>query len=750
MSKQYCFNINNPNNIEIDINQLKKFVENIYIGRKNEQFNKNENIPFTTIYVRSDKSICILMTSSGKKNIERIEKINAKINKKKLKWKNNITLSEPYEFDVKTEAWWEEKIISNSMNCRRWTSLVQKGPYFKDIMDPYVPLKASLIYEGKKYLLNPREEKIASFYAKRKISESLGNVVDNWTKDKIFNQNFWKDFKKYLSPEHKIIFKKFSKIDWSDIILKINKAKDVVVTKEEKIYKKALNEEKKREYGYALLDGKKEKIGNFVIEPQSIFYGRGQNPNRGKVKLQIFPEDVTINIGINDPIPEPPPGHNWGNIVNDYESVWLARWNDSITGDIKYIMFSAEGRFKGEADLVKYEKARKLEKHINFVREKYMKDALSVNNIKMQLGTVLYLIDHFGVRVGNEKKSEEADTVGASTLRVGHVKLKSPNHVIFDFLGKDSIRFYKDLTVPKLIYNNFYRLIEDKNDSEQLFDLISSRNINAYLKEFDKCFSAKVFRTRLASKIMYENLKNVNISKKDTKSRIKILFNKANIEVAKVLNHTRNVSKKAKESVKKYKKTMKELKIKLKEYKKQGKKHKTLTKRIKTLKNRIEAKTDVMAVAINTSLTNYIDPRIIVAWSKQQNVDLTAIYTSVLMRKFNWAIETTNKSWDWNESLLIGNPNMEPLEENNMTENSLKDNSDSVYNNFPTIGPGDIENYKLLLKICKDPNNLKNKLMYVPKNVLEWIYPFSKYALEKGIINKINKYIVGFYEKAYK
>lgn len=668
MSKQYCFEINNSNGVEFDINELKKFVEKLYVGRKKHQFNKDDNLPFVTIYSRMDNSVCILMTGKGIKNIERIESINQKLSSKDLEWERGIKLGEPYEFDVEAAAWWGGVVQPPGIGGKkRWTSLRQNGPYFKDLLEPYEHLRSFLTYNGKRYYLNPEEEKIASFYAKRKISEASGGIVDELTKDKVFNDNFWNDFKKYLSREHKNIFKDFSKIGWGELIARIESDKGEL-TDYEKIEKKIRNEEIKRYYGYAFLDGHREKVGNFIVEPQAIFYGRGANPNRGRIKKQISPEDVTINIGYNDPIPVPPTGHKWGKIVNDYDAVWLAKWNDSITGDTKYVMFSSEGRFKGEADLVKYEKARKLEIHIDRVRDRYMNDATSKNIIKMQLGTVLFLIDNFGVRVGNERKEDEADTVGASTLRVDHIKLKSPDRVIFDFLGKDSIRFYKELKVPELIYNNFKKLIEGKKNTEQVFNSISSRSINAYLKEFDKSFSAKVFRTRLASKIMYEALKTLKIPKDATKSRIKTIFNKANAKVADVLNHTRNVSKKAQDSVKKYKDELKGVDKELKQMKKEGnnKKIKALEKRRETLKNRIESKTDVMAVAISTSLTNYIDPRLIVGWSKIKDIDISAVYTSALIRKFQWAIETTDKKWDWLTSPLIGNAELEPLEEEGM------------------------------------------------------------------------------------
>lgn len=781
MSKQYCFDINNTSDTDYDVEKLKMFVQNLYIGKKKDQFTRDEKIPFITIHARSDNSVCIIMTSRGKKNIERVESINKRLKAKDLVWQG-ITLGEPYEFDVDIAEWWGG---SNKPGKKRWTSLKHRGPYFTHLMEPYKPIGGVLTYEGKKYPLSPQEEKIARFYANRKISEAAGGVVDEWTKDKVFNSNFWNDFKKYLSKDHKKIFKDFSKIGWGDLITRIEADKRNEMSEVEKIAKKVRNEEKKREYGYAFLDGKREKVGNFTVEPQAIFYGRGENPNRGRVKDEVNPKDVVINIGPKDPVPKPPDGHRWGKVIHDPTAAWLARWNDSISGEIKYVMFSVEGRLKGESDLVKYEKARKLQFHINKVREKYMVDASSKNRIKMQLGTVLYLIDHFGVRVGNERKEDEADTVGASTLRVDHVQLKSPNHVIFDFLGKDSIRFYKDLKVPELIYDNFADLTIGKQKTEQVFDAISSRSINVYLKEFDKAFSAKVFRTRLASDIMYDALKKVRIPKGANKALTKTLFNKANAKVADVLNHTRNVSKKAQEAVKKFQDDLKEVEKDIKAAKKAGKSINKLETKKEALKIKIEAKTDVMAVAINTSLNNYIDPRMIVSWSKKQNADLTAVYSAAMMRKFQWAINTTDKNWDWMNTALIGNPELEPAEgedtavriseEDKPSKKSKRRKSVQAKKSaikparkkHPThpapklpapkssrksqsqFGPGMKKDYELVLNICENPDRYKHKFSQVPREVLGWLYPFSKHAIKQGIDVKANEYIVNFYEAAY-
>lgn len=61
------------------------------------------------------------------------------------------------------------------------------------------------------------------------------------------------------------------------------------------------------------------------------------------------------------------------------------------------------------------------------------------------------------LRAGNEKEEgETADTVGCCSLRVEHIKLYSKlddqEYVVeFDFLGKDSIRYYNKIPVEKRV-----------------------------------------------------------------------------------------------------------------------------------------------------------------------------------------------------------------------------------------------------------------------------------------------------------
>jgi len=58
---------------------------------------------------------------------------------------------------------------------------------------------------------------------------------------------------------------------------------------------KAANEKVQKEFGFCVIDGHKQKIGNFKIEPPGLFRGRGDHPKQGMLKRRVVPEDVIIN-----------------------------------------------------------------------------------------------------------------------------------------------------------------------------------------------------------------------------------------------------------------------------------------------------------------------------------------------------------------------------------------------------------------------------------------------------------------------
>jgi DNA topoisomerase I len=56
-------------------------------------------------------------------------------------------------------------------------------------------------------------------------------------------------------------------------------------TKEEKQTLKEEKEALDAFHGFALLNGRKEKVGNYRIEPPGLFRGRGEHPRTGWLKV---------------------------------------------------------------------------------------------------------------------------------------------------------------------------------------------------------------------------------------------------------------------------------------------------------------------------------------------------------------------------------------------------------------------------------------------------------------------------------
>jgi len=512
---------------------------------------------------------------------------------------------------------------------KKWTTLEHNGVLFPP---EYEPHRVPVIYQGREIVLDEKSEEIATLYAKY--------IETDYVKNKTFNKNFWNDWKKYLGDDHEI--KSLEDCDFSLIYQHIldEKERKKVTSHEEK--EKRKQEEEK--YKYAIVDGKKQKVGNFRVEPIGLFIGRGCNPKLGRVKRRIYPEDVTINIGREAPIPETLPGHTWGEIIHDQYVEWLASWKDDITNKLKYVWLSSQSEFKAESDIKKFELARKLKKKIRLIREENTKNLTSDDIFTRQIATALYFIDNLALRVGNEKGEDAADTVGVTTLKIENVKLLEDDRVLLSFLGKDSVPYKNVVKVDPIVYNNIEEFSRNKNLDDKLFDKINSNDVNKYLQTFMKNLSAKVFRTYRASQTFQKELQKIS-KKYDTyegDDKISILldeFNKANATVAILCNHQKNISKSFSEQIEKINRQIKRLREQLRKAKSPEKKRK-IKKKIKSMKVKKQLKLQLKNISLGTSKVNYIDPRITVAFMKRHNIPIDKLFPKTLQEKFSWAMDT--------------------------------------------------------------------------------------------------------------
>lgn len=510
----------------------------------------------------------------------------------------------------------------------KWQTLYHHGVMFPP---KYIPHNIPLKYKDEYVHLSPEAEEYAMIYVKYLNSEYIQN--------KTFNKNFWRDWKKILNNS------KIENLENCDFTEYKYKYEDNKQCKKKSNEDKEIEEEIKKKYKFALVDGKEQEIGNYMVEPPGLFIGRGDNPNIGKIKKRVYPENVTINIGKETPVPETLEGHKWGKIIHNRDVEWIACWTDNVTEKIKYVWLSHTSEFKANNDQKKFDLARKLKKKIKRIREENTKN-LSNNDIKIrQLATALYLVDKLAIRVGNEKTSDEADTVGVTTLRVEHLKLEN-NKLELDFLGKDSVPYYNSIIVEDNIRNNIKSFIENKNKYDQVFDKINSTELNNYLQTFLKNLTAKTFRSYNASRLLQKELQKVDTKYCGQEPDVILLleeFNKANIKVAKLLNHQKNIGKGHKEQIDKISEQIKKLKNKLKKEtkkeKKNAKKIDLIKQKIKQLKNKKQTKEETKNIALGTSRENYIDPRITVAFMKRYKIPVEKIFSAKLQNKFKWAFD---------------------------------------------------------------------------------------------------------------
>ncbi|CAL9727710.1 DNA topoisomerase 1 [Monosporozyma unispora] len=500
--------------------------------------------------------------SPSKKKLTKVKKEDGKIKKEKTKVKKEVKKvkkdvkyeedDDNNEEDEEEYKWWENQ---NENDEIKWHTLTHNGIMFPPEYEP-LPSHVKLYYDGKPVDLPPKVEEVAGFYA--------ALLETDHGKSPVFQKNFFNDFLQVLKEnggtQNGIEIKSFDKCDFTKMYnyFELKKEERKLQSPQER---KQLREERAKleePYKFCELDGRKEQVGNFKVEPPDLFRGRGAHPKTGRLKRRVYPEDITLNLSEDAQIPDPPKGHKWGEIRHDKTVQWLAMWKENIFGTIKYVRLAANSSLKGQSDLKKFEKARQLKTHIDLIRKDYKRNLKSKLMLERQKAVAIYLIDVFALRAGGEKSEDEADTVGCCSLRYEHVTLKPPNTVIFDFLGKDSIRYYQEVEVEKQVFKDLMIFKRPpKQPGHQLFDRLDPSILNKHLQNYMSGLTAKVFRTYNASKTMQDQLDL--IPNEGTVAEKLLNYNAANRTVAILCNHQRTVSKGHAQSVEKANSKIEEL-----------------------------------------------------------------------------------------------------------------------------------------------------------------------------------------------
>jgi len=555
----------------------------------------------------------------------------------------------------------ESAATTSTVLRSKWHTLRHKGVAFPPA---YQARGLSIIIGGRRLSLDPAQEELVYAWAKKKDT--------HYILDRVFQLNFLSDLKKLLPKEFQSI-DNLDVIDFSEAFQLVDQEKKMHeaelerirnLPREEKrsmtIAKRAEKEKLKATYAKAIVDDVEVDIANWLVEPPGLFMGRGQHPLRGRWKPRVGAQDVILNLGEDAPVP----GGTWQDIVHDHSSTWLATWTEKLTGKRKYVWLHDSATLRQNNEKEKYDKANKLGKHINKVQREIINRMLRSTEINQKkIATVSYLIFKLAMRVGDEKDPEESDTVGASTLRVEHIKFPESDgqHFIeFNFLGKDSVPWQKTLPVDSQdtsgLYDNLKLFMKGKQPGSQIFDGITSSKVNAFLRSIDPKsvpgLTAKVFRTFITTRTVKEALAKppIRIHEKSSEAQKIYVAKMANLTAAVTCNHKKGIDQKnpaSKKAIERYEnsllkkqETIEKLKrdMEARTWKTEIQKSR-LEQRLEKLEMQLRLQKNTRDYNLGTSLRNYIDPRVMKAWMGYVGLDWKKIYTSTLQRKFKWVEE---------------------------------------------------------------------------------------------------------------
>lgn len=234
-----------------------------------------------------------------------------------------------------------------------------------------------------------------------------------------------------------------------------------------------------------------------------------------------------------------------------WKNVWICA---KVNSHLQATGFDDRGRkqYIYHPDWIKISNQNKFSKMIDFglslpkIRGKIDYD-LSSKKMERQklLATVVWLLEHTFIRIGNEEYAQENNSFGLTTLRDRHVKINS-SRVIFEFKGKSGVLATIEVTNPKVVKAikqcvelpgyELFKFIDEKGNKH----VVDSGDVNQFLKDLTKeDFSAKDFRTwgatNLSARYFYQlgPFENLKLLQQNITETVK--------KVARHLNNTTSV-----------------------------------------------------------------------------------------------------------------------------------------------------------------------------------------------------------------
>ena len=442
-------------------------------------------------------------------------------------------------------------------------------------------------------------------------------------------------------------------------------------------------EELKAKFGTAIVNGVEEPLQSYALEPEGIFFGRGDSPINGYWKFENKPEDLRLNI-TSKSMPVLIWNKGEEKIFSEFDN-WNVQWNPDAhfaaqylikigipdaEGNIKeekaskykMIQFAATSSVKKEGQSKKYAAATELGKAYNKILAQVKKDFEEVPAKNLSTAVAVFMLFEKGIRIGFAGETANG-TKGLLALKWDKDVKRVGNKIKFDFYGKDSVR---DTSVLETEFADVIEACWSLNERLDTNKFEIKEYIGKLAPAIKDVFSPKLCRTAVAAAVMTKALEDATakykLTTESTDALKKLAFNEANMAVAKRLNHQRGVSKAAEakreaantekkakledraEKVKELNRKRKESIAKIKAAKKEGWKDRVAkleemiaksNEKLQQSKLDLKFKVENGNITGSTSKAAYIDPSIVAEWCSSVNLSLDKIYTKGQIVQFS-------------------------------------------------------------------------------------------------------------------
>ena len=190
-----------------------------------------------------------------------------------------------------------------------------------------------------------------------------------------------------------------------------------------------------------------------------------------------------------------------------WKDVWIC---SSPSGYLQATGFDEKGRkqYVYHQDWIALSQQNKFNKMLSFaevlpkIRDRVSRDMAEASLEKDKIiATVIWLLQHTLIRIGNEEYAQENNSFGLTTLRNRHVTIKG-KEVTFEFRGKSGIEHTVSISHPKIAKiikecielpgYEIFQYVDDYGNRHS----VDSQDVNEYLQNLTgEDITAKDFRT---------------------------------------------------------------------------------------------------------------------------------------------------------------------------------------------------------------------------------------------------------------